>query len=299
MRWNPSNGGAGKNKHSRTIGGVALASVVATFVACSSVDTVPEDGVTSPDAATTSTASGTNTAPTGTLDSGSSIDAASNDATLDAVSDATSDASLDGGADGDAPDSGAVPVKPGSDGVLRGLVSGVRTQEWVGRIRLPNATCPAGFTTVTSGAISCCAFAGNFGSVVRVPVVFDLTTRSGTLAGAPIGPFAAPVVEADGTMRFRAAAFLEGPKAWKAGIAMASANAAPAADIAEATRLSAPPALMSAISDSLKYLVLTWNPTTQAFRVRFDLTNYQATATGTCGIPGGQETSARLQFDLN
>lgn len=283
----------------RMIGGAALATVVATFAACSSVDSGTEDGGTSPDAATTATATSTNTAPTGTVDSGSSPDAASSDATSDAVSDATSDASLDGGADGDASDSGAVPVRPGTDGVLRGLVSGMRTQEWVGRIRLPNATCPAGFTTVTSGAISCCAFGGNFGSVVRVPVVFDLTTRSGTLAGAPIGPFAAPVVESDGTMRFQAAAFLEGPKAWKAGIEMASANAAPAVDIAEATRLYDAPALVSAISDSVKYMVLTWNPTTLAFRIRFDLTNYQATAAGTCGIPGGQETSARLQFDLN
>lgn len=283
----------------RTIGGVALAAVVASFVACSSVDSGTEDGGTSPDAATTSTASGTTTAPTGTVDAGSSPDATSSDATSDAVGDATSDAPLDAGADGDAADSGAVPVMPGSDGVLRGLVSGMRTQEWVGRIRLPNATCPAGSTTVTSGPISCCAFSGNFGSVVRVPVVFDLTTRSGTLAGAPIGPFAAPVVEADGTMRFQAAAFLEGPKAWKAGIEMASANAANAADIAEATRLYDTPALVSAISDSVKYMVVTWNPTTMAFRIRFDLTNFQATGAGTCGIPGGQETSARLQFNLN
>lgn len=285
----------------RYIGGAALAAVVAGFVACSPVDSGGEDGgaTSGPDAATTSTASGTTTAPTGTVDAGGSPDATTNDATSDAAIDATSDATLDAGADGDAADSGAVPVMPGADGILRGLVSGVRLQEWVGRMRLPNSTCPAGAATVTAGPISCCSFAGSFGNVVSVPVVFDLTTRSGTLAGAPIGPFAAPIVESDGTMRFNAAAFLEAPKAWKAGVAMATANSAPALDIGEATRFYDAPALVYAVSDSLKSMVVTWNPTTMAFRIRFDVTNYQATAAGTCGISGGQETYARLHFNLN
>jgi hypothetical protein len=286
--------------------GAAL--VVGSFViggaACTVIDGVGVDPSEEPDAAPTSTATtpvptGTATG-TGTPDAGPAPTDAAADATLaDAEADATSDAEVDGGAVDGATDGGATPVMPGADGVLRGTVSGPRTHEWVGKIRLPNATCPAGATTITSGAISCCAFAGSFGSLGgAVPVVFDPVTRSGTLAGAPIGPLAAPITEADGTLRFQAAAFLEAPKAWAAGIEMARAAGAPAGEIAEATRMYENPALMRAVSDSLKYMVVTWNPTTKVFRIRFELTNFQATAAGTCGIVGGQETSARLLFDL-
>jgi len=229
---------------------------------------------------------------------GAGIDAGADGEADAADTDAATDASTDTDATTDAGDAGSGAVVPGSDGILRGLVGGLRSQDWTGRIRLPNATCPAGATTVTSGGISCCSFGGAFGNVARIPVVFDLTTRSGTLAGAPIGPLSAPIVEADGTMRFQAAAFLEGPKAWQAGIEMARAGSAAAGEIAEATRMYENPALMRAVSDSLKYMVVTWNPTTMAFRIRFELTNYQATSAGTCGIPGGQETFARLAFDL-
>ena len=296
----------------RTGGLAALGavSVAVAVAACTVVETGgADDGGPSPEASTTGTTTATTTG-TGAPDAAPPPSDASADATLvDAEGDSASDADTDGGAASDADtdggatdggsDAGADPVMPGADGVLRGLVGGNRFQDWLGTIRLPNATCPPGATTRTVGQISCCGFSGSWGgSVARIPVVFDPTTRTGTLAGAPFGPLSPAVTDPDGTVRYQMAAFLEGPRAWQAGIEMSRLGSATPNQLAQATRMLENPALMRAISDSVKYMVVTWNPTTKAFRIRFDVTSFQGTTAGTCGISGGQETFARVQFDL-
>lgn len=291
------------------IAGLVAASVVVGLGACTIVETGgADDGGSSPEASATGTSTATSTATAASDAAPVPSDASADVVVADAAGDSASDADLDGGgndadpdgsaADGGA-DAGADPVMPGTDGVLRGLVGGSRFQDWFGTIRLPNATCPPGATTRTAGQISCCGFSGSWGgTVARIPVVFDPTTRTGTLAGAPFGPLSPAVTEPDGTLRYQAAAFLEGPRAWQAGIEISRLGTATANQLAQATRMLENPALMRAISDSLKYMVVTWNPTTQAFRIRFDLTSFQGTSAGTCGIVGGQETFARVQYDL-
>lgn len=291
------------------LGLVVLAGFVVGGAACTFLDDVSQGREDGADAAPTTTETTTPPMPTGTgtgtgaPDAAPPIDASADGGDVDAGADAEVDG---GGTDGasdaapdSAPDAAADAVMEGADGVLRGFVSGARFQDWAAKIRLPNATCPAGARTISAGSISCCVFEGALqGNVGRIPVVFDPATRSGTLAGAPFGPLSAPVTDPDGTMRFQMAAFLEGARAWQVGIEIARASGAPAGEIAEMVRLYENPALVRALGDSLKYMVLTWHPTTKAFRVRFDTTTYQATAAGTCGIPGLQDSIARLQFDL-
>ncbi len=286
---------------------LALGLLVAGGVACTAID-VTTDG-TAPDAAPSST--GTAPIPTGTGTGTSALDAApAPDARADAMTaDATADAEADGASDAptsdasdaatpDAtPDAGAaIPVMPGADGVLRGTVGGSREQSWTGTLRLPNANCPASAQTINMGPISCCRFVGSFGAVSRVPVEFDLTTRAGTLAGAPIGPFAAAIVDPDGTLRFRQPTLLHAQTAWVAGVEMGRHMLAPASEVEESSKLLSL-ALVRPVSDSLRNMQVSWNPTTKAFRITMDLTMYQATPAGSCGLPSG-DSSGRLNFDL-
>ncbi len=307
MRSNMPRGGYVGRVGGRSVTALTLGLFVVGGAACTVIDGVGiDDPGETPDAAPTSTSTtpvptGTGAPDAGPAPSDAAADATLADADVDSGTDgsAASDADTDGGsADGGA-DAGADPVMPGADGVLRGLVGGNRIQEWLGTIRLPDATCPPGATVRTAGQISCCGFSGSWsGGVGRIPVVFDPTPRTGTLAGAPFGPLSPAVTDPDGTMRYQMAAFLEGPRAWQAGIEMSRLGSATATQLAQATRMLENPALMRAVSDSLRYMVVTWNPVTKAFRIRFDLTNFQGTSAGTCGIIGGQETFARVQYDL-
>jgi len=285
-------GGLGSRRGGALLGGL-LGLFVVSGVACSAVDTVGDGGV-SPDASATATATVTSTSTatgtgTGAPDAAPPVDGSTTDAEADGASDASSgDASADGGT--------AVPVLPGVDGILRGTVGGNREQSWLGTLPLPNANCPASAQTVNMGAISCCRFNGSFASVSRVPVEFDLTTGMGTLAGAPIGPFGAVVVEGDGTMRFRQPTLLHAQKAWVAGVEMGRHMLAPASEVEESSKLLSL-ALVRPVSDSLRNMQVTWNPTTKVFRITMDLTMYQATPAGTCGLPSG-DSSGRLIYDL-
>ncbi|MFO0639325.1 MAG: hypothetical protein U0183_08930 [Polyangiaceae bacterium] len=309
MRSNMPRGGYVGRVGGRSVTALALGLFVVGGAACTVLEGVGiDDPGETPDASPmststtpvpTGTATGTGAPDAGPAPTDAAADVTSADAAGDSASDAGTDADTDGSAVDGGADAGADPVMPGVDGVLRGLVGGNRVQDWFGTIRLPNATCPPGATVRTAGQISCCGFAGSMsGGVGRIPVVFDPTTRTGTLAGAPFGPLSPAVMDPDGTMRYQMAAFLEGPRAWQAGIEMSRLGSATATQLAQATRMLENPALMRAVSDSLRYMVVTWNPVTKAFRIRFDLTNFQGTSAGTCGIIGGQETFARVQYDL-
>lgn len=297
MRSQTSGGGyVGRVRVRGALGLLVLAGFVVGGAACTFLDVSPgaEDGA---DAAPTTTTTTTTPTPTGTgtgaLDAALSPGDASADVSL---VDAASDADTDGSASDGAADGGATPVMPGADGILRGTVGGLVDQSWVGTIPLPNAGCPASAQTVTMGAISCCRFTGSFGNASRVPVEFDLTTGTGTLAGAPIGPFGAVIVEGDGTMRFRQPTILHAQKAWTAGVEVGRHMMAPASEVEEATKLLSL-GLVRPVSDSLRNMQVAWNPTTKEFRVTMDLTMFQANPAGTCGLPSGNSTG-RLFYDL-
>lgn len=280
------------------LGLVLLAGLVVGGAACTFLDVSPggEDGA---DAAPTTTTTTTTPTPTGTgtPDAAPAPSDASADVTsVDAEGDAANDASADGGGADGAADGGAIPVMPGADGILRGTVGGLVDQSWVGTIPLPNAGCPASAQTVTMGAISCCRFTGSFPNASRVPVEFDLATGMGTLAGAPIGPFGAVFLDGDGTMRFRQPTILHAQKAWTAGVEVGRHMLAPASEVEEATKLLSL-GLVRPVSDSLRNMQVTWNPTTKVFRITMDLTMFQANPAGTCGLPSGNSTG-RLFYDL-
>lgn len=297
MRSNMPRGGYVGRVGGRCVTALALGLFVVGGAACTVIEGVGiDDPGETPDASPTSTS--TTPVPTGTAtgtgapDAGPAPTDAAADATLaDADVDAATDASLDGATDG-----GATPVMPGVDGILRGTVGGLVEHSWVGTIPLPNAGCPASAQTVTMGQISCCRFGGSFPNASRVPVEFDLATGMGTLAGAPIGPFGAVIVEGDGTMRFRQPTILHAQKAWTAGVEMGRHMMAPASEIEEATKLFSL-GLVRPVSDSLRNMQVTWNPTTKVFRITMDLTMYQANAAGTCNLPSGN-SSGRLFYDL-
>ena len=269
-----------------------------------------DDDAAAPTGTTTTTApTTTSTAPpvptadgaVMTNDAAIAVDGGVADADTDGGADADTDADVDAGssdAGGDAMSDagGPIPVLPGADGVLRGTVGGAVTHSWVGQVRLPNAGCPPGARIYTSGMYQCCGWSGSFGAVANMPVEFDLTTGSGTLAGAPIGALSALGPDVDGTLRFRQAAFLHATKGWNASVAMATLMMAPPAKVTEARDFLGL-GIVRPISDSLRNMTVTWNPTTKLFRVVSDLTMFQANATGQCA-PGLPSSEARLLFDL-
>jgi len=285
--------------------------VAALGAACTVVDTTG-GGSEAPDATTTTTVpTGTTPAPAvdASADAPSPTDAASGDAAAgdgapgdsavaDAADGATNDAAMTD-ASADAADAGAIsgPVLPGVDGVLRGTVAGTREHSWIGTLRLPSAACPAGARTVTQGMVSCCVWSGGFSGTSSAPVTFDLTTATGTLAGSPIGPLGAATLDVDGTMRFRQPTLLHAVKGWDASIAISARLGAPASTLAGAEQLLRPTALVAPVSDSLRNMQVTWNPTTKVFRITLDLTMFQNTTAGACPIPPGP-SAGRLIFDL-
>lgn len=271
----------------------AFAFLAPAMAACEDdTATTPTDSGLPADATTTDAGSdATNTAPDA-ADANASADAQSDGTTAaDAGSDSGPlDAQVDAQADASAPS-----VVAGADGILRGVVRGMVTQDWSGRLAMPDASCPPGAQQVPAGPINCCVFGGGAPtSAAGVAVTFDPATRTGTLAGAPFGPLNAAVVGADGTQTYKMAAFLEAKRAWQIGIEVVRPTAS-VPTIAQMTRMLANPALVNPTSDSARNFVVAWNPQTAAFRVGIDLSSFAPTATGTCG--NGTST-ARIQFTL-
>ncbi len=281
--------------------GLRCAAAAATFglltilgSACTtSATAIPDGGAEGPDGAPTPTPSRDASSADSGGDSASPGDAALADTGADGAPD--SSFMLDGGAT-DATSDGATPVMPGAGGILRGTVGGIVTHSWAGHMRLPTPSCPPGATTYSAGTIQCCRWSGNFGNVSRVPVEFDLSSGTGTIAGVLFGPLGAPVTEPDGTIRFRQPTILHAEKSWNASAAMAGHMMANPAKVTEAQnflRLG----VVRPVSDSLRNVQVTWNPTTMAFRIVVDLIMFQATTAGTCA-PGLPASEARLLFDL-
>ena len=128
------------------------------------------------------------------LPDGEAADASLDSGTEDAAADAAPDVMVDAA-------DGGTSVVLGADGVIRGSVGGTIVHKWHGSLFATDARCPIG-SVVTSG---CCVWDGTFANLVvtNIPIVFDTTTRAGTLAGSPIGAYGVGPTEPDGTVSFQ------------------------------------------------------------------------------------------------
>lgn len=224
----------------------------------------------------------------GPVDDGGPIDASATDASSDAPTDASVDAA----------DASIGPVRLGADGVLRGAVTSVTYEHrWNGALRAGNASCPANATIVDGGGIMCCVWSRAFGAtqVVNVPVTFDLATRTGTLAGAPIGIYSGPTPpDANGTVEY-----LINPssnhraKAWEASNAIAELMGESATLVAESRAFPALNLVYEVIM-SLSAARVSWNATTSTFRI-YETHPLVSIPTGRCG---NQSSGGRLAYDL-
>jgi hypothetical protein len=275
---------------SRTLGGVLVAALAALGACSTPITTSPIDAGS--DSATAPTATATGQAP-----EDASLDAATIDATATDASDAgalDASAPIDGGGDASAP----VPVRPGADGVLRGTVTSMTYEHrWNGALRAGNANCPANATVVDGGGVMCCVWSRAFVAtqVVNVPVTFDPATRTGTLAGAPIGTYAGPTPpDANGTVEY-----LINPsanhraKAWEASNAMGELMGESATLVAESRAFPAL-ALVQEIIMSISSARISWNATTGAFRL-FETHPLTPLPAGRCG---NQSSGGRVALDL-
>lgn len=127
-------------------------------------------------------------------DASEAVDAALEEASTDASTDAVTDVSVDAA-------DGGTSVVLGADGVVRGTVGGTIVHKWHGSLVATDPRCPVG-SVVTNG---CCVWDGTFANltVTNIPIVFDIATRSGTLAGSPIGAYGVGPTDPDGTLSFQ------------------------------------------------------------------------------------------------
>ena len=280
---------------SRTRGGV-LVVVLSALGACSTPATDPSDGGSSADATPAPSVTGTVVAPPD-ASVAPPADATTPDATSPDASDAGPlDASppSDGGADAGGP----VPVRPGADGILRGTVTSVTYEHrWNGALRAGNASCPANATIVDGGGVMCCVWSRAFVATqaVNIPVTFDLTTRTGTLAGSPIGTYSGPTPpDANGTVEY-----LINPssshraKAWDASNAMGELLGESAALVAESRAFPALNLVYEVIM-SLSAARVSWNATTSTLRI-YETHPLVSVPAGRCG---NQSSGGRLAYDL-
>jgi hypothetical protein len=281
---------------SRTRGGV-LAVVLSALGACSTPATDSNDGGSTVDATPATSVTGTavplpDASVTPPADATPPSDATSPDASDAGPDDGglVTDAASDAG--------GPVPVRPGVDGILRGTVTSVTYEHrWNGALRAGNANCPANASIVDGGGVMCCVWSRAFVATqaVNIPITFDLTTRTGTLAGSPIGTYSGPTPpDANGTVEY-----LINPssshrtKAWDASNAMGELLGESAALVAESRAFPALNLVYEVVM-SLSAARVSWNATTSAFRI-YETHPLVSIPTGRCG---NQSSGGRLAYDL-
>jgi hypothetical protein len=232
-----------------------VVSITACLVACGQTAVVPEpDGSVGVDA-TTPLADGavadTALPPRdGSATEASSVDAAAEDASEDAGT-VLVDASDGGTADG------GTGVVLGADGVIRGTVGGTIVHTWHGSLVATDPRCPVG-SVVTNG---CCVWDGTFANltVANIPLVFDVATRSGTLAGSPIGAYGVGPTDPDGTVSFQTnPSSNQFPKHWPAIEAIGLVSGESAATLADSKEFKALDLVVPVIF-STSYARVRWN----------------------------------------
>ena len=240
--------------------GVTLA-LVALATACSS--TTPGPGAEPTDASSANDTA----APVPTPDANVPRDSASPDTSAPDTSapDAgPDDASTDAGPGDAAPDAPTGAVVEGPDGVLRGTVSGTIEHRWHGSLVMTNPKCPAGATVVRG----CCEWDGAFVStaVTDVPVTFDPATRTGTLAGSPIGPLNAGPTSPTGVLSWQLPSASHWGKGWRANqaIGVGRETAATLADSQAFFALN----IVNEVLMSLSLATVTWDPANKILTLR-------------------------------
>ena len=282
-------------------------------VACERTEAIPDtddagaDGSSTTDGSVTGSDGGAlidSAAPDGALRDATPADADSRDADSrdgeiedgSATTDATtaSDGSADATSDA-ASDAGGPSVVLGADGVVRGTVSGSIVHKWNGSMVATNPSCPAG-STVTNG---CCVWDGTFQTldVVEIPIVFDLATRSGTLAGSPIGPFGVGPTEPDGTVVYQSnPSSRQFENHWPAMEAIGARTPELAATLAASMTFKALD-IATPVIFSTSYARVRWNAATSLVQLieSHVLQRKLGGANANCGLGSGGQSSWTLK----